>query len=563
MFFRKHSPAPQGVVGIFMDPRGFGLARVRPSADRRHVLDLCDFRSVDSEVDFPRALAAAVREHKLEGLPCVCVLSTDEYTLRLIDAPDVPDAELKDAARWLLKDSIDFSIEDAAIEVIRIPKRDEDQGYERIYAIALRKSRIERITALFKTSGLDLLAIDIDEMALRNAVYPFLASNGATAVLQLGSKASLLEIIRDGTLCMARSVSATLELLSDAGGAFDGSFGGFDGSGDGLFNDDLDLPADSFQNSEVDVVSERHQSGGIDSGAEPRAGSANLEHFLETLLLEVQRSLDYYESEFGRNPATKLLVVPSEEEIPSLIPYLSQNLHLDVEALELERGLEMPKQLPHSLQGRCIAAIGAALRSEELPQINFLDRGPDFNRQPFSARALLQQGGVFLTGLAVISGIALCQKQGHLSEIQKLEEHSQVTLETVNQLEAAAKKREQDANLVAEVEVLLAERNAKIQHLQSVESRQFQAGMGFSNYLEGLARNPVEGLWLEVIEISERGQGLLLSGVALQPYLVPRLLDALRKEPAFEGKEFKGFEMQSPTQDQVGIKFSLQTHPGK
>ena len=46
-------------------------------------------------------------------------------------------------------------------------------------------------------------------------------------------------------------------------------------------------------------------------------GGAEILSLLEPLLLDVQRSLDYYEGEYGRPPATRLTLLPGPIDLPT------------------------------------------------------------------------------------------------------------------------------------------------------------------------------------------------------------------------------------------------------
>ena len=78
--------------------------------------------------------------------------------------------------------------------------------------------------------------------------------------------------------------------------------------------------------------------------------------------MEVQRSLDYYESQFSKGAITSLVVAPSEVRIEGMLDYLAQQLGLVVKPLDLNRTLDCRQSLDEVAQSRCFSAIGAALR---------------------------------------------------------------------------------------------------------------------------------------------------------------------------------------------------------
>lgn len=88
-----------------------------------------------------------------------------------------------------------------------------------------------------------------------------------------------------------------------------------------------------------------------------------------------------------------------------------------------------------------------------------------------------------------------------------------------------------------------------------------EQGRPYSVYFRGLAESSIEGLWLEQLKISQGGGLLSLSGAALKPELVPRLLQALKNKDAFEGHSFGEVRMLRHKDASVdrAVKFHLKT----
>jgi MSHA biogenesis protein MshI len=82
------------------------------------------------------------------------------------------------------------------------------------------------------------------------------------------------------------------------------------------------------------------------------------------LLLEAQRSLDYYEHQLGQQAVATLFVAPTESPLPQLRAHLNENLLVSVTGLDLDQLFECKQALPRRTQARCLPAIGAALRVE-------------------------------------------------------------------------------------------------------------------------------------------------------------------------------------------------------
>ena len=83
---------------------------------------------------------------------------------------------------------------------------------------------------------------------------------------------------------------------------------------------------------------------------------------LETLRREVQRSIDYYERQFGQDPISVLFVAPLATPAPMLTDYLADQLSVEVRSLDLNQLVRCEEPLDEALQARCLTAIGGALR---------------------------------------------------------------------------------------------------------------------------------------------------------------------------------------------------------
>jgi len=90
----------------------------------------------------------------------------------------------------------------------------------------------------------------------------------------------------------------------------------------------------------------------------------DLQRAVDSIVLEVQRSLDYFESHFTLPPITRLAVGGRIREMPGLADALSTQLGLQIIELDFNRLLVTDTPLDAALQARCHLAIGLALRDE-------------------------------------------------------------------------------------------------------------------------------------------------------------------------------------------------------
>jgi MSHA biogenesis protein MshI len=232
------------------------------------------------------------------------VLDASDYQLVQVESPDVLPAELKAAVRWRLKDVIDFPVEDAVIDVFDMPEPARRTGARMMYAVAAKPQAVARRAAGLAAAAGRFDVIDIPELALRNiaALLPE-AADGLILLWLEGESAQLL-VIKQTTLYVTRHVQ----------------FGGEVAEADGLPN--------------VDAIA-----------------------------LEVQRSMDYFESHYDQAPLRHLIIAPHDPHSARYAQALAYESPMRVELIDLSRAIELaPGVLP--ADRRSLLAIGAALREE-------------------------------------------------------------------------------------------------------------------------------------------------------------------------------------------------------
>jgi MSHA biogenesis protein MshI len=300
-----------GLVAVCPGPQGIAVARVTRGSGGQPSLEWADFIGVEVRSgERQQALAGLARSRGLEGQRATTLLGIGDYSLILVEAPAVPPSELAQAVRWRLKDLVDFNLEQSVVDVFRVPTLKGGQD-NMIYAVVARaplvKSLIDELTA----AGIALDVVDIPEFAIRNLTALLPEDVGGVACIHLGDQAGLIVITRQRTLYLSRR---------------------------------------------FDYGKTRLLAGGA------REVTPALEGLLDAIVIEVQRSLDYYESHFAQPPVRAVVLTPLGSEIDGLCEYLGSQLGIATRVLRLADLIEMPGALAPRVESECAGAIGAALR---------------------------------------------------------------------------------------------------------------------------------------------------------------------------------------------------------
>ncbi len=288
-------------MGVEVRPNGIALAKA--TAERGHI-ESYGFAECTAAKRL-ETLRLLVEAHGCEGAACNLVLMPDQYQLYQVERPAVEAAELAEAIRWRIKDLVDGSISDAVLDVFEFPADASRNRGAMLNVAVARKAMIKEFIQLIGDAGLNLSSIDISELALRNLLLPVDNPVAGRVILLLRRGQGLLTIIRDGNLYLSRRLDFDLSAMADA----------------------------------------------------DRVGSAG-----EQLALEVQRSLDYYESQLKQGPVTQILVA-AREHGESVLQQLSRNLGVPVAVMPFARFVADEVTDPGQLVG-CLAAAGGALREE-------------------------------------------------------------------------------------------------------------------------------------------------------------------------------------------------------
>jgi len=303
----KKSSAAKSRIGLAYGPGHVAVAVVR--RDRgAPVLERCELLPIaaDASVD---AMSATLRAAALPRVPVSSVLRTEDYQLVLIEAPAVPPAELRAAMRWRLKESIDYRVEDAIIDVFDVPVQSRGGQGRMMYAIAARRGAVDRhVGALTAVPTFDV--VDVPELCLRNLAALTPAAAGGVALLHLGEKAATIVLVKDRTFYFSRQMDLQAT---------------------------LHLAAGNDPNARLDVAS---------------------------VVLELQRSLDYYERHFDQPPITRIAVSPNSVRAGMLAEDLSKETGFEVNTLDLRALLHSEIPSDTIIDSTCVMAVGAALREE-------------------------------------------------------------------------------------------------------------------------------------------------------------------------------------------------------
>ncbi|MEM7293100.1 MAG: hypothetical protein AAF420_06865, partial [Pseudomonadota bacterium] len=233
--------------------------------------------------------------------------------------PNVNPEEMKSALRWKVKDLIDFHIDDATIDVFPMPASARSGSAPMINAVVARTSLIQQRVDLLHSLDIEPEAIDITELALHNITRTTLEQDSVPiAAMYLLPDNVYIEVSDPGALYLSRNIAASLDQLSEMPVADD----------------------NGWQTTDYDSTSNA-----------------------EMLSLEMQRSMDYFESHYGKGPANDMRMFQSIGEDNQFIDALGRDLPFRVRKESLSEAIPGVGNINTADLTHYLPAIGAALRA--------------------------------------------------------------------------------------------------------------------------------------------------------------------------------------------------------
>jgi MSHA biogenesis protein MshI len=294
---------------INLMPERVDVCHVMATGRARPEVLLCD--SYKKEGGDIATLSRLRRELHLDQHRCTTLLRPGDYQVMQVETSSgIPEAEAKAAARWRIKDMIDYPVEAAAVDAVFIPAADGARAPQML-AVAAKNEVIAAGMKAFNEAEIALDVIDIPEFAQRNLAQRLELEGRGLALLAFDERGGLLTFTAGGELYQSRRIEISLK-------AFEGTT--------------------------------------------PEQRKA----LYDRLVLELQRSLDHFDRQFRHIAVAKVMVtpVPGADDMRE---HLVGNLDIPVALIHLSEIMDFP-HIPElhedARQAQCLQMIGAAMREE-------------------------------------------------------------------------------------------------------------------------------------------------------------------------------------------------------
>ena len=305
--FNKRKKKKIGRLGIEIGPVGIAVATIKPGAAGDKEACECHFIEGTDLAENGRALKQYIDSMECQNLPTNIVLHSSMYKLFYVQRPNVDEADLSDAIKWQLKDQIDGQLSDVLVDCFSLPEDAFRGSIKIVYAVVAERSLVEDATRAALDAMADVKSVEICELAMRNMVNILEADvkGAGSALLHMRNSDGTINLSQGGDLYLTRQLASGLTMLE-------------------------------------------------------MADEASQEEMLNQLLLEVQRSLDYYDSQQTKGNIRNVVLGPTRLDSTLVGNHFKDRLGMDVRVIDLNDLFEMKEPVSGELQNQCFTAVGAA-----------------------------------------------------------------------------------------------------------------------------------------------------------------------------------------------------------
>lgn len=439
--------------------------------------------SLDAE-----SVAALAKLISVPGCSWNFTLSRGDYSLLVVQKPQVAKGELEQSVRWSIGDKIESPVDEGTLAVMEIPT-DEPQPNRahNLYVAFAENEIVDRCNSIFRDAGITLDSIDIRETAQRNLAALCEPSSKGLGLLYDSKEGVQFTITCNGALYLDR------------------------------FIEEAPSNQDHF-------------------------GDAAAERSFERIVTQLQRSVDVVARTLSFIRMDRIEVLSADSSRLANTENLATYLQTPVQPLDLNSLFDFSKTpglAEKEAQIACFSALGAALR--------FMENGEQINLMPpkvLTGFAAVRQEalalGAIMLALLGIWGV----RQMDISSERKTETILQAELQSAQQ-----RLQHQQTNpgkaLTDEINLLMPRAEAAGRLLD-------QAGnlgnpRGYSGTFSLLASIGEQDLWLTSISISNAGKTIGLSGRALRKESVLRYVQRLNDVFGDVGVRFNTLTLSAET----------------
>jgi type IV pilus assembly protein PilM len=300
-------------------------------------LDLASATAMSADLRYLRS------KKKIGRRNVVTLVPGKDLTIRSLTLPKMPLNELREAVRWEAKRHVSYPLDTAQVEYLIVGEKMEGavSKYD-IVMIAAERGKVLEHLVPFDETGISVSTMDANALALRNVLrFREIPVDANTLVVDMGAGKTEINVFKSGFLRFSRCIeSGGMDMTSAVSEALG-----------------IGLPEAEEMKRGLNVLTPHEHDQAV----------AAVRIRIDTLLMEIRRSVDYYKTTYREKSVQSLILTGGVSLMQGIREYCAQSLEQAVEIDQPFDGLSCKNNVFEefgSLAPRFSAAVGLALRKE-------------------------------------------------------------------------------------------------------------------------------------------------------------------------------------------------------
>lgn len=226
---------------------------------------------------------------------------------RVIEMPQLSEKELASAIRWEAEQYIPLPLPEVILDYqVLLKNKGENSSNMDVFLVAAPKALVAKYENIIAQSGLEIVSIEPEAIALNRAVMDSSLSAPVTLVAAIGAENTTMFVSKKGNVSLTHSIATAGNALSRALS--------------------VDLGIDQMQAEEYKKtygIKQEELSGKIGSSVGP---------LLQNLVSEIKRAMSFYaEKNKDAEPIRRIVLLGGSAKLPGLVVYLAEELGIETQ----------------------------------------------------------------------------------------------------------------------------------------------------------------------------------------------------------------------------------------
>jgi type IV pilus assembly protein PilM len=282
--------------------------------------------------------------HRQKSREVALRVSGHSVIIKKITMPLMTAAELREQINWEAEQHIPFDLAEVEIDWQVLSQRPE-QGQMDVLLVAAKKEEVNDLTNIAVEAKLKPRVVDLDAFTVQNTfevAYGGIPADRTIALIHVGASLTTLNLLSGGTTAFTRDIANGGNQITEE------------------IQRSLGISAEE---------AEAYKCGGDGLGLVPREVPEIVQHVVDQLAGEIQRSLDFYLATSGEGEVHRVVVSGGTANIRVLRDAIERRARVPVELLDPLKVAQplttaADAGLPDARAAQSVVAFGLALRRD-------------------------------------------------------------------------------------------------------------------------------------------------------------------------------------------------------